>query len=409
MPLGTHGKVRTYGRIDGKWTPKADIPQGVRPDSWRAMTNYRGYDGNTSQVERTGTSETKAIRALKEYLAGLAGTKVKIGTGSRFNDAVPEYLDKIKQKEGSPSTYDRYERRLRVHVQPAIGKLLLRECDTPRLEDFFNALRRKGLSASTRRGIRTVVTGVMDLAVMGRVFEVNPVRGISNITGKPVRPSTAFDADELADFFTKVDADKKAIKYDLPDYLRVLFGTGARFGEALALRWCDINLGNGPVTREAWGTKKKLPPKSVWFNSTIIWVKGQGAVRKETKTESGNRVVSLPEFLFTLLLVRKPTGVLDTAPVFPSGRMGYRHPSNVQRSMRALRSRIHYDDFRMHGGRKTVVTVLDEAGHSAREAADTVGHKNVSMTQDVYMDRGRINPAAAASVDAFMRKATQES
>ncbi|MGW4488437.1 site-specific integrase [Amycolatopsis sp. NPDC004368] len=369
------------------------------------MANYRGHDGKTSQYERSATSETKAVHALKEHFAKLSGTKVKLGNGSRFKDAIPLYLDKVKQLERSPSTYDRYERRLRVHVEPALGNLLLRECDTPRLEDFFNSLQKNGLAAATRRGIRTVVSGVMDLAVMSRVFEVNPVRGISDISGKAVRPSAAFDAEELGAFLAKVDADKKAIKYDLPDYLRCLFGTGARFGEALALRWCDINLGHTPSTAEAWGKKKILPPRSVWFNGTIIWVKGQGAVRKETKTESGNRVVSLPDFLFTMLLVRKPTGVLDTAPVFPSGRLGYRHPSNVQRSIRALRARIGYDDFRTHGGRKTVVTALDAAGHSAREAADTVGHKNVSMTQDVYMDRGRINPAAAASVDAFVRGA----
>lgn len=42
-----------------------------------------------------------------------------------------------------------------------------------------------------------------------------------------------------------------------------------------------------------------------------------------------------------------------------------------------------------------VATRLDEAGLSAREIADYLGHEQVSMTQDVYMNRKSVGSSAA--------------
>lgn len=39
--------------------------------------------------------------------------------------------------------------------------------------------------------------------------------------------------------------------------------------------------------------------------------------------------------------------------------------------------------------RKTIATLLDEAGHTARQAADILGHAHPSMTQDVYLGRSQ--------------------
>ena len=45
----------------------------------------------------------------------------------------------------------------------------------------------------------------------------------------------------------------------------------------------------------------------------------------------------------------------------------------------------------------TVATRLDEAGISARQVADQLGHRNPSMTADVYMGR-KTTVAAAATI-----------
>ena len=48
-----------------------------------------------------------------------------------------------------------------------------------------------------------------------------------------------------------------------------------------------------------------------------------------------------------------------------------------------------------HTFRKTVATRLDEAGFTARQVADQLGHANPSMTLDVYFGRQVVSAEAA--------------
>lgn len=55
-----------------------------------------------------------------------------------------------------------------------------------------------------------------------------------------------------------------------------------------------------------------------------------------------------------------------------------------------------------HSFRKTTATILDDAGQSARQIADQLGHARPSLTQDVYMGRRAKNPAAAEALEAAL-------
>jgi integrase len=56
-----------------------------------------------------------------------------------------------------------------------------------------------------------------------------------------------------------------------------------------------------------------------------------------------------------------------------------------------------------HKFRKTTATILDEAGHSARQVADQLGHSRTSTTLDDYIGRKVRNPAAAKALDEALR------
>jgi integrase len=72
------------------------------------------------------------------------------------------------------------------------------------------------------------------------------------------------------------------------------------------------------------------------------------------------------------------------------------HPESVW-SPQAL-DRAGFDWVTSHVFRKTVATRLDEAGQSARQIADHLGHNRPSLTQDVYMGRGLASPDAGAAL-----------
>ncbi|WBQ04333.1 helix-turn-helix domain-containing protein [Kribbella sp. CA-293567] len=56
-----------------------------------------------------------------------------------------------------------------------------------------------------------------------------------------------------------------------------------------------------------------------------------------------------------------------------------------------------------HKFRKTTATILDDAGHSARQVADQLGHSRTSTTQDDYIGRKIRNPEAAKALDEALR------
>ncbi|WP_025361632.1 tyrosine-type recombinase/integrase [Kutzneria albida] len=70
--------------------------------------------------------------------------------------------------------------------------------------------------------------------------------------------------------------------------------------------------------------------------------------------------------------------------------------------MEAFAERAGYGSVTFRTFRKTVATLLDEAGLTARQIADTVGHARPSMTQHVSAGRGAVPRARADALDAAL-------
>ena len=60
-----------------------------------------------------------------------------------------------------------------------------------------------------------------------------------------------------------------------------------------------------------------------------------------------------------------------------------------------------YEWVTSHIYRKTVATLMDDAGLTARQAADQLGHAKVSMTQDNYFGRKVARTGAAGLLEVF--------
>ena len=103
------------------------------------------------------------------------------------------------------------------------------------------AVHRDGASvaaAHTGRGTTHVTTG----AEVTNPSAATGMRRLESGDHTLKRPVRALTADERADLLAKIDADERAVSRDLPDLFRFLMATGCRIGEALAVRWCDVNL-----------------------------------------------------------------------------------------------------------------------------------------------------------------------
>ncbi|RFZ67480.1 hypothetical protein DE4576_01993 [Mycobacterium marinum] len=68
-----------------------------------------------------------------------------------------------------------------------------------------------------------------------------------------------------------------------------------------------------------------------------------------------------------------------------------------------MRDQLGVPGVTTHSFRKTVTTLIDEEGLSARVDADHLGHSKVSMTQDRHTSRGRVHTEVAALLDRAIK------
>lgn len=85
--------------------------------------------------------------------------------------------------------------------------------------------------------------------------------------------------------------------------------------------------------------------------------------------------------------------------IFPSTAGTLPDPNNFAKQWRTARDELNLDEVTTHSFRKTVATLIDDGGLSARIGADQLGHSHVSMTQGRYMSRGRVHTQVADLLD----------
>jgi integrase len=103
--------------------------------------------------------------------------------------------------------------------------------------------------------------------------------------------------------------------------------------------------------------------------------------------------VPLPAFAVATLTGRRSLPYLgEQTMIFPSTAGTWRDPDNFAKQWRKVRADLGVPEVTSHSIRKTLATLIDELGLSARVGADQLGHAKVSMTQDKYMTAAGCTP-----------------
>ena len=372
LPLGTHGMVRTYGAAG----------------HFRARTLYRDYDGTTRPVERAGKSRSAAESALKLALRDRARADAfgDITADTRVRSLAESWFASLKDL--APTTMEAYRNRLNAQVLPSLGELRVRELTVGTTDRFIQAVSANN-GVAVARVSRTVLSGMCQLAARHDALDRNPTRDAGSLTPVAKRMPRAMLVGEVRQLMALLTYDDRAIRQDLPEFVAFMVATGLRIGEAAAVTWSSVD----------------LTAATVAVQGTVIRVKGEGLLIKSSpKTKAGFRTLVLPVWCQELLQRRFDTrspGLQD--PAFPAERGGLRDPSNTHADLRVALDAAGFDWVTSHVFRKTVATVMDQAGLSARAAADQLGHAAPSMTQDVYYGRRVAVTGAADVLEALSR------
>lgn len=358
---------------------------------WEARCRYRDTDGVTRQVRRRGPADEHdrygklAEGLLLEALADRRPPTDEIGPDTAVMTLVKAHLDRLAEDGRSPATQETYTA-VAGKLQVKLGGVRVAETTPARIDAALRAITNSHGPGMARHA-KTILSGALQLAVMANVLAGNPVREVSVIKSKrPPKGAPVLTVVQLRGLLAGLRASDYCREHDLADPFTILVATGLRRGELLALRWSDYDEAAGTLT----------------ISGKVVRVTGKGLLRdNDTKSAAGRRTIALPKFAIETLAARRRLPYLGEHPtiMFPSTAGTWRDPNNFGRDWRRVREQLGLPEVTTHSFRKSVATLIDDRGLSARIGADQLGHARPSMTQDVYMARGKVHTQVAEALD----------
>lgn len=399
-----------------------------RGDSYQiTVSNGRRADG--TQIIETdtftpepGMTKKQIEKKLNEFVVdferAVKSGKYLDGEKITFEEFSERYMNEYAKQHIEKATLSQYETLLRIHVIPAIGNLRLAKIQPAQLNKFYLSLSEKrkdghtgGYSAKTIKHIHTLISGIYKLAVLWNIVSENPCTRVSppkQKGGKTIKHFTLEQAEAFLESLNhpfqiqvkghnRVDDTGKSYHVDsyiqkrnLPLQFKVFFYLalfcGLRRGELIALEWSDFD----------------FKEKTVNISKSSSLVNGK-VITKTPKTESSNRIISVPESVMQLVrLYRKKQVKLrlklgdawegdnyvfvqwNGRQMYPSTPYGVfkdvirRYNATMKDESKKL------PDIPLHGLRHTSATLLISKNVDIRTVAGRLGHAQTSTTTDIY-------------------------
>jgi integrase len=169
--------------------------------------------------------------------------------GETVGAYLARWLEVTVKPHVRPHTFVIYESQVRNHITPAIGGIPLATLGHSDVQRMLNELtstrnvpgRQNGLSPHTIHQTKRVLHAALEVAFHEGLIDRNPVRGTKTPSTRKRKVKTWSPA-ETRHFLTSIEHDRLYALYV------VSIAVGLRQGEALGLRWGDVNLAEATLT-----------------------------------------------------------------------------------------------------------------------------------------------------------------
>ena len=352
-----NGEGSIYKRKDGRWVGVINV--GYEGGKRRRKSFY----GDTRRQVAD-----RLAGALRDTKLGLALTEDQITVG-QFLDT---WLVEVAKPKLRPLTYRSYESIVGEHLKPVFGRTRLAKLRPTAIQRYLNAVGDDGLNPHTVRNIRAVLRTALALAQRWGLISQNP----ASLVELPRMPST-----EIAPL-TRTEARQmvSALKGDRLEALYTLTLTlGLRQGEALGLRWSDVDFEASTINVEA--TLQRY---------------GRSYHLNEPKSRRSRRRLPLPPSLVNRLLRHRTLQLEDRLRagsawstnqwdlVFLTERGRPLSGPTVTRRLQRLLVQAGLPKKRFHDLRHSAASFMLAEGVPMRVITEILGHSDASLTANVY-------------------------
>lgn len=382
-------------------------------------TQTRKYITRTYDRKTDADAEGARLEHLKDVGTVVVSSKEPLGSYLRT------WLNNVMRGRIRSRTWSDYDGVLRRYVEeppsgiPRIGEIRLNRLGSDAIQGVYAALQaQEGLAPRTIRSLHAVVRQGLAHAARKGALGQNPA-DLVVLPKLNKRDPDAMTGQEAARFLVAAKADRYAALW------AVLISGALRPGEALGLKWSDVDLDTGrirvqrslvrrgvrqPKPIDLAGDPEDVPEEPAWKLEAPKTAKarrtvalGDMAVRalKEHKAKQAKEKLALGEeyethgFVFATEFGRPldasnlydrnfrrvmAGAKLGTWEVRDRGTWRPETPSDAEEK-RARRFRPAY---RMYDLRHTAATLLLQSGVNPKVTSERLGHSSVAFTMDVY-------------------------
>ena len=344
----------------------------------------------------TGTKKEAQAERIKLLAAINAGTAIE-----PTKTTIAAFLDRWlahMASQISPRSYERYTEIVKKNLVPALGAVILTKLQPATISAAYTKAlasgRRDGkggLSANTVVYMHRVLKHALQQAVRWNLLARNPADAV-----KPPkverRRMMVYDTDQTANLIEAARHTRL--------FIPVLLGvtTGIRRGEAVALRWRNVDFGNAQlsIAESAEQTRAGVrykPPRTArgapWRFQRASWRKLRA-----------HRVRQAQELLKLGVRLSDDSFVVAQADGSPL------QPRSLTHAFELFLAAHKLPRIRLHDLRHTHATAMLKAGVHGKIVQERLGHSTIAITLDIYSQVvDGMQEEAAERVDAILREA----
>ena len=355
-PRGDDGTLLPH-RCRGPWAYVLEL--GRYPNGHRRQVTKSGYPTRAD-------AQSALQECVRVMTTGVEAHSLTVG----------EYMEswlagKLALK---PTTRANYRAAMRLYILPHLGEIRLLDLRAHHLDRFYAAIangqRNRPLNPSSLRRIHAALRSALSTAVKRRLIPYNPALHVELPPENPRRPQP-WTAPQCRTFLAAIHDDRLMPMY----YLLIV--TGLRRGEAVGLRWQDVDLDRHRLR----------------VVQQLVDVAGV-ATFGTPKTRRGSRVVPLDAHTVEVLRQHRDRQDAERtawgAAWHESGLVFTREDGTPLRPEFAS---THFHDLargaglpriRLHDLRHTNATLALEAGIDLKVVSERLGHSTTAITADIY-------------------------
>ena len=345
-----------YKRKDGRWEGAVTLPGtgGKR----------KRFYGDTQREVREQMTAT--LRSLDQGQA----ISLDRQTVGQFLD---KWLSEVARPKLRPSTFISYQSKIRNYLIPALGKHQLVKLTPQHVQAMMNEMSARGLSPRSVQYARAVLRKALNQAMKWGLV----TRNVATLAEPPrvTRPEMQIlHPDQARHFLETVKGDRLEALY------AVALSLGLRQGEALGLRWQDIDLDAGTLQ----------------IRSSLQWLPRSAPELVEPKTRQSRRNLAVPPPLIAQLKAhraRQKEERLLAGPrwrgeewklVFPNTIGGPFSKNTLHGQFKRQLQAAMLPNVRFHDLRHSCASLLLAQGVHPRVVMEILGHSTIALTMNIY-------------------------